>query len=142
MNRNTWAALLASTAVAIVLILGFGVLGSPGKQRLVGSDLRRVQLLVELAQQIKLKWQTSARVPASLDEFPKVKTQDPVSARVFSYHPKLNGQYELCASFATDNRNLPNTNTADAWLHPRGDYCFQLDASKEVPSAPYYDPPF
>ena len=139
MNRNTWAAVLASIAVIVVLILGFRVLGGPGKQRLVRSDQRRVQLLAELAQQIKSKWQSSDRVlPASLDDFPKLMTQDPVTLKPFTYRPKSNGQYELCATFATNSLELSNASTAHPWVHPQGDYCFQLDASRDVPFAPYY----
>ena len=139
MNRNTWAAALASIAVIVVLILGFRVLGGPGRQRLVRSDQRRVQLLAELAQQIKAKWQSSDRVlPASLDEFPRLMTQDPFTAKPFTYRPKSNGQYELCATFATNSRELSNPSTADPWAHPQGDYCFRLDASMNVPLAPYY----
>jgi hypothetical protein len=43
-SRDTRAALVASIAVVAVIVLGFGVLGGPGTQRLVRSDENLVLL--------------------------------------------------------------------------------------------------
>ncbi|MCU1243626.1 MAG: hypothetical protein JWO71_4352 [Candidatus Acidoferrum typicum] len=138
MSRDQWAAIAATIAVAVVVILGFRVLGSPASQRLVQADLRTVGAIAELAQQINQKWATGARpLPADLNKLPSALKQDPVTGKPFVYHAKSNDEYELCASFATDNRNAPTVNTADPWIHPQGDYCFQFQASTQVPSIPY-----
>jgi hypothetical protein len=138
MSRDRWAGLAATVAVAVVIILGFRVLGSPANQRLVQSDLRRVQTLGELAGQINQRWSSGSRpLPADLETFPKPVKQDPVSGTAFVYHRKLNDEYELCASFSTDTRDAPAVNTADPWIHPRGEYCFQFQASRQVPAVPY-----
>jgi len=139
MNRNVWAVIIATVAMAAVVILGFRVLGSPGSQRMIQYDLRTVHSLAELAQQINMKWGSEAKeLPKDLEKFPTSLRQDPVSHKPFGYHVKSSSEYELCATFKTDNRDAPATNTADPWLHPTGDYCFQFDASRPVPFVPYY----
>jgi hypothetical protein len=138
MSRDTWAAIAATVAVVTVVILGFRVLGSPANQRLVQADLRRVHTLANLANQINLRSSQGTRaLPANLETFPKETKQDPIGGKPFVYHTKSNDEYELCASFATDNRDSPAANTADPWIHPRGEYCFPFRASGLVPMAPY-----
>jgi hypothetical protein len=138
MSRDLWAGVAATVAVVVVVILGFRVLGSPANQRLVQADLRRVHTLADLAQQINHRWASgSRRLPADLETFPKAAKQDPISDKPFGYQAKSKDEYELCASFATDNRDAPAVNTADPWVHPRGDYCFQFQAAGQVPTIPY-----
>jgi hypothetical protein len=139
MNRNTGAAVAATIAVVVVVVLGFKVLGSPGTQRLVQADLKTVQALSQLAQQINLKWNNSGKaLPTSLEKFPDQAKQNPVTHELFVYHPKANSEYELCATFVADNRDTQALNTNDQWAHPKGQSCFQLDASQPVPQVPYY----
>jgi len=145
MNRDTLAAIAATIAVVVVIILGFRVLGGPGRQRLVQSDQRTVRALSELAQQIKQSWDSSSNrdtlgkvLPANLDKFPASAKQDPLTHKSFTYRPKSNGEYELCGTFAFDSREAQDQNPDEHWAHPKGDYCFPLDATKSVPQAPYY----
>jgi hypothetical protein len=139
MTRNSWAATVATIAVLAVIILGLRVLGGPGTQRLVQSDLRTVRILGELAQQIKFAWDGSGKVlPANLEKFPNSMKQNLVTGQPFTYRPKSKSEYELCATFATDSRNLQAQNANDFWAHPQGEYCFSLDASQQAPQAPYY----
>jgi hypothetical protein len=140
MSKDVWAAIAATAAVVVVVILGFHVLGSPASQRQVQADLRTVHALAELAQQINGKWSTRSRpLPADLEKFFSSAKQDPVSGKPFIYHAKSKDEYELCASFATDNRDTREPGTADRWAHPKGDFCFQFQASESVsiPWAPY-----
>jgi hypothetical protein len=138
MNRDVCAAIAATVAVVVVAILGFRVLGGPANQRLVQADLKKVRTLSELAQQINMKWTTGNKtLPANLDHFPAAVKKDPVSGTPFLYHPKSTEQYDLCATFATDSRDVPKGNTADPWIHPKGDYCFPFEASQAVPFVPY-----
>lgn len=139
MNRNTVALAAASVAVLVVIILGFRTLGGPRSQRMVQADLKIVRMLAELAQQINYKWSSSDKtLPSGLEGFPKSMTHDPITSKAFGYKPKADNKYELCATFARDNRDDPAVNTADPWVHPNGEYCFQFDASQSVPSVPYY----
>jgi hypothetical protein len=145
MNRDTWAAIAATIAVAVVIILGFRVLGGPGRQRLVQSDHRTVRALAELAQQIKQSWDSSSNrdtlgkvLPANLDKFPASAKQDPLTHQPFTYRLKSNSEYELCATFVLDSREAQDQNPDEHWAHPKGDYCFHMDAAQPVPQAPYY----
>jgi hypothetical protein len=139
MNRNFWAAIAATIAVVAVVVLGFRVLGGPGTQRMMQSDLRTVRALSELAQQINMKWGSSGKeLPKDLEKLPNSIKQDLVSGKALGYRAKSSNEYELCATFKTDNRDAPGANTADPWIHPKGDYCFPFDASQPVPSVPYY----
>ena len=139
MNRNAWAAIIATAAVVVVLCLGFRFFGSPSYQRLVRADARDVQALAALAQQINFLWNQSQKtLPGNLDRITVITKKSFLTGRPFVYHPEQSGAYELCTTFATDNRQAPDTNTVDPWVHPKGDYCFQLDATQPVPSVPYY----
>ena len=139
MSRDARAALLASIAVIAVVVLGFAVLGGPGTQRLVRSDERTVRSLAELAQNIQNKWRASdSELPANLDTFSEKEKQDPLSHKPFVYRPKSKTAYELCATFLTDNQHQAPGEPDDSWRHPKGDYCFSLDAAQPVPQAPYY----
>ena len=140
MSRDVWAAIAATVSVAVVVILGFRVLGGPANQRSARADMHTVRTLAELAQEINHGWATGGKtLPANLEKFPSTLKQDPVSGAPFIYHSKSNEEYELCATFATDNRFAPTVNTADPWIHPKGEYCLQFQASRSLPSVPYSD---
>ena len=138
MSRDLWAALAAAAAVLVAAILGFRVLGGPANQRLVQADLRTVSALAQLAQQINQKWNTGGNtLPANLEKFPSSVKQDPISGKPFLYHAKSNEAYELCATFAADSGEAPVPNMPNRWVHPKGDFCFQFQASEQVPPLPY-----
>jgi hypothetical protein len=139
MNRNAWAGLVATIAVVLVVVLGFRDLGSPGTQRLVQMDLNIVRSLENLAQQVNMLWKSPGNVlPPNLERIPDSYRRDRSTGQLFTYRPQTNNQYELCATFATDNMNVHRGNLEDHWLHPKGDYCFRFDASQPVPSVNYY----
>jgi hypothetical protein len=139
MSRDTWAAIVATIVVVGVVGVGWHVLGGPGTQRKVQADLRVVHTLGELAQQIDLRWGSSDKVlPPDLENYPDSQKQNPITHSAITYRRKSDSKYELCTIFTTDSRNLPTQNGSDFWAHPKGDYCFQLDASQPVPVIPYY----
>lgn len=139
MSRDTRAALVAAIAIVVVIVLGFRLLGGPGTQRLIRSDERTVRSLAELGQKIQQKWRASdSQLPPTLDSFSEKEKQDPLTHKPFVYHPKSSSAYELCATFVTDNRHQEPGEAEDAWRHPKGDFCFPLDATQSIPQAPYY----
>jgi hypothetical protein len=138
MSRDTRGAILASVVVVVVVVLGFSVLGGPGTQRLIRSDERTVQSLAQLAQGIQAKWRTANdQLPANLDTFSDQEKQDPLSHKAFVYRPQSKNAYELCATFLSDNRHQAPGEPENSWRHPKGDFCFPLDATKPIPQAPY-----
>jgi len=139
MNRDTWAAIVATIAVIAVVSVGWHFLGGPGTQRQVQSDLRIVSALYELAHEIYLRSENSNKVlPADLEKLPDSVKLNPITHAAITYRRKSDSTFELCATFATDSRNLPNQNGNDFWAHPKGDYCFQLDATQQPPPVPYF----
>lgn len=141
MNRNTLAAAASTLLVIVVVILGFRSLGGPGKQRLVQSDLRVVRKVSELAQRVNMKWhQSNKTLPADLSSLPQSATQDPVTHQMISYQRKSDEQYDLCAVFSAESQGDPSPAPNDPstfWSHPKGEHCFEFDASMPVPVAPY-----
>ena len=144
MSRDSRAALVASVAVLVVMILGFRFLGSPTSQRLIQADLRTMQAMAQLAQQINQKSNgTNEELPANLDSFPDAMRQDPLNHKTFEYRLKSKTEYELCAVFAAKSGNAqiqPNTTQSDQerWSHPAGRYCFSFDTAQPIPQAPYF----
>jgi hypothetical protein len=138
MNRNLVAALAATIAAIVVVAMGFTVLGGPQRQRLVRTDLRTVQALSNLAQQINAKWNAESRaLPVSLDNFPEAAKKNPVTGAAFTYRQESPQEYELCAKFITDDRDM-HASMDDGWAHPKGDYCFSFDPAQSVPQPPNY----
>lgn len=140
MTRNSWALCAAVLAVVIVVALAVWNIGSPAYERLVHQDMRTEQTLTTLAEGINSKWQNSNRVlPSNLDAFSASATHDPVTREPFVFHPKAGTQYELCATFLTDNLRDSSVQTP-FWRHPKGPYCFQFDAALPVASPPAWYP--
>jgi hypothetical protein len=141
MSRNSVAMIAAAIAVVAAIVLGFWNLGSPARERVIHQDLRTVQALNRLAGQIQSSWRVANRVlPANLERFAASAKEDPTTRAPFVYHAKSGSQYELCATFLTDNRKAAAQDRARFWAHPSGPYCFTLDASVSPPPPPYYYP--
>lgn len=140
MTRNSWALCTAVLAVVVVVALAFWNIGSPAHERLVHQDMRTDQALGALAQGINGKWRSSNKaLPANLDALPPSVTHDPVTHAPFIFHPMTGTQYELCATFLTNN--LSDSSTEDSfWRHPKGPYCFQFDAASSVANPPVWYP--
>lgn len=140
MSRNAGALIAAALIVVAIAAIAFWNLGTPGHERQVHQDLRTVQALQTLAVSINSSWSNNKGVlPVSLAQFPVGATHDPITNAPFIYHPpldpKADSEYELCAKFLTDNRH-DQPNETPFWCHPKGIYCFTLDASRDVPPPP------
>lgn len=143
-------ALLAIAAVGTGLIVGFWLLGSPGKQRQIKADQQRLVDMREIAQRLHQEAEQSqnrgkpVNLPASLPT--NQRQTDPISGKQYEYQRIDPTHYKLCATFVTDSTEdyLSNSFTTkeDFWQHPTGRYCFQLDVLQD-PSQLYsfrYEP--
>ncbi|WP_394537468.1 hypothetical protein PRJ39_14960 [Lysobacter enzymogenes] len=127
------AAILASSALAIAVI------GGPGDQRLARMDLRRTQDLERIQDEIERYGERHNRLPpdlAALVAQPGVALDvvDPQTAAPYRYLPGAGGTYRLCARFDTDSgqrdaARRSESELDDDWRHPRGEFCFDGDAS-------------
>jgi hypothetical protein len=131
-SRDRLMAGLSSAIVALMLVLGFWQLGSPGKQREFRADAQRVQHLFRLSSQIKRYWSSHAsQLPPNIDQLPGNVFTDPVTHDHYEYHPGPGSRYQLCASFVRPSERSDALSEQRQWLHPAGHYCFALDATAE-----------
>lgn len=136
-------ALVSLGAVAVAMIAGFWLLGSPGKQRLIALDRERISVLRTL--QNDLRYWDGNGVSETLPE-PIANDEryfDPVSGEPFEYRRVDDDTYELCATFATsseDDTTLRRWDTQD-WAHPKGRHCFELKATgdRSAPRPPIFN---
>ncbi len=128
-------AALATVAVAAGAVAGFWVLGTPGRQRLITSDRQRLEDLNAIAN--TLYWQNQDQedyvLPDALDS--RDERQDPITQAPYAYSKVDDTRYQLCANFATDSSTHKLANIHNqAWQHPQGSHCFELDITQQPPS--------
>lgn len=137
-------AIAATAAVVAGIVGGFLLLGSPMEQRRIRSDQQRLQNLYALSEEIHLEAMRSqdlgnpVTLPSGLSELSDtLRITDPISQEPYTYRVLEGTQYELCATFATDNSTQrlqqPAPPEQEFWRHPSGEHCFQLDALEQAP---------
>jgi hypothetical protein len=98
-----------SAVVAVGILLGFPLAGSPWHQRRVRFDERRVQDLQLLQQEILNYWMQKGRIPSTLQDLEDsisgfLPPQDPATGAPYEYRPISRRSFELCATFVTASR--------------------------------------
>jgi hypothetical protein len=124
----------AGVAVAAVFLIGFGVAGTPGENRLIQADVSRVRSLQQLERTIR----ATAAVPASLSQIVQEgritdeQTKDPVTQQQFEFRALGGTGYQLCAVFSrsSETEGLSESSASAFWRHGSGRACYTLDASK------------
>jgi hypothetical protein len=117
---------MALVAVLVVLAIGFHRLGPRGYQRTIKADERRVEDLRSIAQEMRIQNLRQMPIPASVAKLRQ-------STGTNMNDPVTNAPYELCATFATGSGAQDRWDMQprwDFWNHPKGRYCYRLDASK------------
>ena len=143
-NFDRSFALIAIIAVAIGIVAGFWVLGTPNRQRLIAADRKRIQdlrsivwRLYEDAEKARDRGQPVA-LPESLEG--RDRTTDPITKLAYEYHRLSETTYELCAEFATDSSTYPlspapRDGQEKDWQHPQGRHCFEFDVTEDASPA-------
>ncbi|MGA3262303.1 MAG: hypothetical protein ABSE35_25790 [Bryobacteraceae bacterium] len=135
-RRDAMTAGMALVAVLVVLALGFHRLGPRANQRTIKADERRVEDLRSIAQEMRIQNLRQMPIPASVAKLRQstgTNLNDPVTNAPYEYHPMFGTAYELCATFATGSGAQDRWDMQprwDFWNHPKGRYCYRLDASK------------
>ena len=129
-HRDLWPGAGALLVIVAVLALGFHYLGPRERRRAISADARRVEQLRTIATAIAARG--GKELPATLANLApglEVNLKDPVTNAVYEYRPISATTYELCAVFSAgsvaDDFARPRPTR---WDHPRGRYCYQLDA--------------
>lgn len=126
--------------VAVAVVFGFFVAGSPQSQRTVRLDERRVQDLSTLQSQIINYWQKKDELPQNLGQLANdilgiVIPKDPKTGLSYEYAKLGNLKFELCATFETssspssDRLVKPSApllyyDVLQNWRHDSGRVCF------------------
>ncbi len=97
--------------VLLAIILGFVTVGSPTTQRNLRFDSQRVNDLNNIQWQIINYWQTKGKLPAIITDIQDpisgyTMPLDPETGRVYGYTSTSTSSFELCATFATDAKDL------------------------------------
>lgn len=139
--RNLAFGAAALTAVAVAFCLGLGVAGTPGRQRRLEADQKRVQDLHQLAWAVQA-WQKRTRaLPAQITDLRTgtlpAKFNDPETGTPYEYRRLSETRYELCAQFASEDPAAAGgsyyATRSPFWNHGKGRACFVLEASQAVP---------
>lgn len=143
--------------IAIAVIAGFFVVGSPQKERLRRFDERRVQDLQTIQWSIISYWQSKRKLPSTLQDLRNdisgfVPPADPQTGEDYGYEVKGGTQFSLCASFILSNRSpagMPKSTPPDDyyaglqnWQHDAGRVCFNRVIDPDFyPVRPKEEPP-
>lgn len=126
-----WLAILATVVVVATLAAAFMVMRSPGEQRKVTLDQRRVQDLMQLGHAIDAHATLHGRLPPDLATLARqpgslLPTGDPVTGAPYDYAPGDGRRYRLCATFDTDTAITGEAGLYGPvdWTHGAGRHCF------------------
>ena len=120
----------AGVVVAATVVAALVLTGTPGLQRQVRLDERRVQDLVRLDTAIQAHARLHEGLPATLEALDAsagrgLPRADPGTGAPYGYLAGKSGRYRLCAVFATDSVASAGGFTPEGWAHPAGRHCFE-----------------
>ena len=122
--------LVASIAiVATAVVAGLIITGSPGTQRELRMDERRVADLRGLSNSLSRRYRETGRLPDTLGALVDgrllaVLPRDPMTAAAYEFEPTGRTTFRLCAEFA---RKAMPAGADDFWAHDAGRQCFDFD---------------
>ncbi|HSN82818.1 MAG TPA: hypothetical protein VLS88_09595 [Polyangiales bacterium] len=125
---------VVSVVVIGVVAGGVWLMGSPGEQRVLKLDERRIDDLQSIAHQIHVYWNRYHALPEELEAlgaepgFAPIPT-DPIHDQPYDYRLLGQESYELCAVFDRPSRYAPGS----VWTHEAGRYCFKLKGDTLAP---------
>lgn len=141
--------------IAITIISGFFIVGTPRQARLARFDAQRVSDLQNIQWQIVNYWQKKQILPKALSDL-----NDPISGFSAPIDPQIKEKYEykeiaplsfqLCAVFNAENRKTMDGSgqayptmpvavkgeRADNWQHSAGRVCFDRTIDPEIYALP------
>lgn len=137
----------AALAVAIAVISGFFIVGSPEQARLARFDQQKVADLQSIQWQVVSYWQQKQKLPTALVDLGDpisgfIVPRDPQSGESYGYRiVALPRTFEVCATFNTESAG--NAATVDRvavparpienenWYHGVGETCFERTIDPE-----------
>ena len=133
--------LVIGAVVVVIATLGYSIylVGTPGQQRDVRLDDRRIDDLRNISHNIDTYLEINKELPGDLQDlkgprFYVDSVDDPETGAPYEYRVKKGTDYELCAVFSTDSAERRRESRAfsdTAWDHGVGRTCFSLTARAE-----------
>jgi hypothetical protein len=135
--------------VAVVIIWGFTIVGSPSFNRKLSADINRIEDILDLSQVIELYFDHQKKLPNNLMDLEKVSSvyraremrlEDPTSKKPYGFKVKDPYSYELCAEFEltskeTELEKQPYNYGGRNWNYEVGHHCFLFEISVEKRNA-------
>jgi hypothetical protein len=121
--------------VALVVIRGIMIIGSPGEERTRRMDSRRIDDLQRISRSIGVYHTRHQQVPASLEELAREPgfanvARYPVTNQPYGYRMVDASSYQLCGTF---DRDTADSRGEDFWAHGVGQQCFTLNPKQTPP---------
>ena len=127
--------------VAVGIVSGFFIAGSPFEERMRRFDEQRTSDLQSIQYQIIEYWRAKNALPKAIDELRNeltgfVPSVDPETGSAYEYAALDKLKFQLCAAFKTDSSSAPDAvqplyyykdayPTNDVWTHGVGRVCFE-----------------
>lgn len=134
--------------VALSIVAGFLIIGTPQSQRQLRLDHQRVSDLQSIQSQVVEYWRQKGSLPASFEElrdplYGSYIPVDPATKAAYGYKRRSPLDFTLCATFATELRSgrlsVPTRPVLygidDTWEHGAGEVCFDrsIDPTRYPP---------
>ena len=133
--------------IAIAVISGFFIVGSPMQERLRRFDERRVQDLQIIQSEIINYWTNKDNLPRQLSDLQDnirgfAVPKDPENSSDYGYEVRGNLDFVLCANFngssLPENTSVPKPAHPDPyyqqsnWQHNSGNVCFDRNIDPQI----------
>ncbi len=128
-GKKIFLAIVIAT-VAVVAGIGFYYLGFLQQTRAEKLDQQRINDLKQISKRLNsIRDEDRNYLPKTLKELPSTPSiTDPLTGETYEYSPFSPPNYELCATFQTDNRGQEKDYDfiLRRWVHPIGRHCFSF----------------
>ena len=123
--------ILASLVILLTIVCSIYIFGSPSKVRDLNIDSAKVNDLTSISFSITNFYSQNNKLPENLNQLGN-NLKDKETGLDYGYIvlSASSSKYFLCATFKTDVDYKNDYNLSD-WSHTKGDYCFELDATKK-----------
>jgi len=124
--------IISAGVVVISLIIGFTLMDSPAVTRAKSYDLTRENDLRNISAGVDNYFNQSGQLPINLEDLKPIEgITDPTTNQPYQYKTLSEDQYQLCATFQTDNRIDSGEGATQVYdqtnfLHGQGEKCFDL----------------
>lgn len=123
--------ILASLVILLTIVFSIYIFGSPSKVRDLNIDSTKVNDLTSISFSVTNFYSENKKLPENLNQLGNnLKDKETGIDYGFIVLSASSSKYYLCATFKTDVDYKNDYNLSD-WSHPKGDYCFELDAAKK-----------